>query len=334
MADQASGTYTYAQLMSLWIQAGGSKLNAAMAAAIAMAESGGNPNSTDDDSNGTADRGLWQINSTHGSLSSYDPLTNARAAVQLSNNGTTWRPWCTAYSDGACGTEGGTYLGSGSPFMKFLGNAGLGSAINTGTNTTANTGTQYASFPTTQDSAWYNWIIPLTNIPGFPGSGSSGGSGGGTVFGLPLGGVSSTIESGIASAIMDVLKPVGRVLLYTLYVVGGLALMGMGIMYMVKDLDASQVFKPGGGDSDSDGALKEGEALEKSAAGVGAPPTQGGGRTAKAKRGGTRRGPASQQGSSQVGGTGRHRGQQAREGRTQKLATAQKAEQAGEAAAV
>jgi hypothetical protein len=134
---------------------------------------------------------------------------------------------------------------------------------------------------------------------------------------------------------MDVLKPVGRVLLYTLYVVGGLALMGMGIMYMVKDLDASQVFKPGGNsDSDSDGVVKDEEALGKSVAGVGAPPTQGSGRSAKTKQGGTRRGPASQQGSSQAGGTGRHRGQQAREGRTQKLATAQKAEQAEEVAAV
>lgn len=52
-------------------------------AAIAMAESSGNPNATDNDSNGTTDRGLWQINSTWGDLSSYNPLFNAEAAVEV-----------------------------------------------------------------------------------------------------------------------------------------------------------------------------------------------------------------------------------------------------------
>ena len=66
-----------------------------MAAEIAMAESGGNPNATDHDSNGTADRGLFQINSTWGSLSVYDPLGNAQAAVSISGGGSNWEPWVT-----------------------------------------------------------------------------------------------------------------------------------------------------------------------------------------------------------------------------------------------
>lgn len=341
MVDQVSGSYTYSQLMALWIQAGGNKLNAPMAAAIAMAESGGNPNSTDDDSNGTADRGLWQINSSNGALSSYDPLTNARSAIQMSKNGTTWRPWCTAYSDGACGTQGGTYLGTGSPFMKFLGSASIGSAINTGTNTTANQGAQYAAFPTTQDTAWYNWLIPLTDIPGFPGSGSGSGSGGSSIFGLPLGGISSTIESGIAGAIMDVLKPVGRVLLYTLYVVGGVAMMGFGVMYMLRNTNASDglLSNQSGGSGNVSPEKNAGEAVLEQNASKAQDAAKEGSRSKKASaqqstQGGRRRGPASTSGSSTQGGQGRHRGQQAREGRTQKAAgNVSKVETAAEVAA-
>lgn len=93
-------TYTYAQLEQLWIQAGGSAATAPIAAAVAEAESGGNPNATDYDSNGSVDRGLWQINSVHGSLSTFDPLANARAAVSISNGGSNWTAWVT-FKNGA-----------------------------------------------------------------------------------------------------------------------------------------------------------------------------------------------------------------------------------------
>lgn len=110
--------YTFAQLEQLWIQAGGSTITAPMAAAVAMAESGGNPTAVNtSNSNGTTDRGLWQINSIHGSQSTLDPLANARAAVGISKGGTDWRPWCVAWSNGRCG---GTFLGSGAPVLKFL----------------------------------------------------------------------------------------------------------------------------------------------------------------------------------------------------------------------
>jgi hypothetical protein len=91
--------YTYAQLEQLWIDAGGSAAAAPIMAAIAMAESGGNPNATDYDSNGTVDRGLWQINSIWGSLSTFDPTANAQSAVQVYNQqGIT--AWAT-YNSGA-----------------------------------------------------------------------------------------------------------------------------------------------------------------------------------------------------------------------------------------
>jgi hypothetical protein len=76
--------YTYAQLQQLWIQAGGDKFIAPVMAAIALAESSGNPNATHTNQGGSVDRGLWQINSSHGKgTSSYNPQANARQAVAI-----------------------------------------------------------------------------------------------------------------------------------------------------------------------------------------------------------------------------------------------------------
>lgn len=120
VSNAGSLIYNYAQLEGVWIQAGGNAQAAPMAAAIAMAESNGDANASGTNSNNSIDRGLWQINSVNGAQSSFDVMTNARAAISISNNGQTWRPWCTAYSDGACGTKGGSYLGSGAPYQQFL----------------------------------------------------------------------------------------------------------------------------------------------------------------------------------------------------------------------
>lgn len=94
-APTVSGNYSIAQLEQLWTASGGNAAKAPMAAAIAMAESGGNPNAQDNDSNGSIDRGLWQINSVHGAQSTFDPTANAQAAIMISNNGTDWSPWVT-----------------------------------------------------------------------------------------------------------------------------------------------------------------------------------------------------------------------------------------------
>lgn len=98
-----------------------------MAIAIALAESGGNTTATNHNTNGSTDYGLWQINSSHSqynpTLLLSNPAYNAQAAFQLSSNGSNWRPWCTAYSDGACGSRGGTFLGTGSPYQKYLAQA-------------------------------------------------------------------------------------------------------------------------------------------------------------------------------------------------------------------
>ena len=92
-------SYSYSQLEQLWTNAGGSPSLAPVMAAIALAESGGNPNAVNYNTNGTVDRGLWQINSIWGSLSTFDVTTNAESAVNVYNQqGIT--AWST-YNNGA-----------------------------------------------------------------------------------------------------------------------------------------------------------------------------------------------------------------------------------------
>jgi LysM repeat protein len=91
-----SGTLSCPGLEELWEEAGGSHAQAVMAASIAMAESSGQQYATGP----AGERGYWQINPDHGSLSTYDPLGNAKAAVIISDDGTNWTPW-TTYTSGA-----------------------------------------------------------------------------------------------------------------------------------------------------------------------------------------------------------------------------------------
>lgn len=74
-----------------------------LAAAVAMAESGGNPNAVGDLNLGRS-IGLWQINlaahPNYDEAGLLDPTTNAQAAFEISRGGTTWTPW-TTYRTGA-----------------------------------------------------------------------------------------------------------------------------------------------------------------------------------------------------------------------------------------
>jgi len=96
--------YSYAQLEQLWINAGGAKSLAPVAAAIAEAESGGNPQAVNPtDNNGTQTSwGLWQIsNGTHAQPvpNILDPTVNAAQAV-AKYQASGWEPWGT-YDSGA-----------------------------------------------------------------------------------------------------------------------------------------------------------------------------------------------------------------------------------------
>lgn len=100
-ADSNTGSSSSClELEKLWRTNGGSSSEAFTAAEVAMAESGGKQYATDYNPNGTVDRGYWQINSVHGSLSTFDRNGNARSAIILSADGTNWSPW-TTYQNGS-----------------------------------------------------------------------------------------------------------------------------------------------------------------------------------------------------------------------------------------
>jgi hypothetical protein len=60
-----------------------------------MAESAGRQYATMHNTDGSTDRGYFQVNSVHGALSTYDAYGNARAAVLISRHGRDWSPWVT-----------------------------------------------------------------------------------------------------------------------------------------------------------------------------------------------------------------------------------------------
>lgn len=100
MAVGSGGPLGKGGLAQLWVAAGGNPAKANLAASIALAESSGMQHSTNHNTNGTTDRGYWQINSVHGGQSTYDPLGNVKAAIAISDNGRNFSPW-TTYNTGA-----------------------------------------------------------------------------------------------------------------------------------------------------------------------------------------------------------------------------------------
>lgn len=95
------------QLVTLSEQAGFRGQAAATAAAIAMAESSGNPTSAGDvglGGSGATSFGPWQIHipahPEYTAAQLYDPATSAAAAYKISSSGTNFGPWST-YTSGA-----------------------------------------------------------------------------------------------------------------------------------------------------------------------------------------------------------------------------------------
>jgi hypothetical protein len=107
------------QIEQLWVQEGGNPKAANIAAAVALAESGGNPGAINNkNTDGSIDRGLFQINSVHGAQSTTNLRQNVRAAIRISNNGANWHPWVT-FQTGAykahLGGSGGSSMPIGPP---------------------------------------------------------------------------------------------------------------------------------------------------------------------------------------------------------------------------
>jgi hypothetical protein len=87
--------YGFSQLEALWTRAGGAKTAAPVMAAIALAESAGDPAAH----NPSGAAGLWQILGLPFAGNPYDPGTNARMAVaKYQSQGL--RAWAT-YTSGA-----------------------------------------------------------------------------------------------------------------------------------------------------------------------------------------------------------------------------------------
>jgi hypothetical protein len=131
---------TFDQVENYWIQAGGNPQAAAMAAAVADAESGLNAAATRSNPDGTQGVGLWLIPANGTPPGSTDPLANARAAVQLSQNGADWTQWCSTWSDNNCGQNNGTYLGSGANALMSLGTQGSSQSYSVFGSTPSSTG--------------------------------------------------------------------------------------------------------------------------------------------------------------------------------------------------
>lgn len=89
-----------------------------MAVAIAMAESSGNAQARGTNTDGSIDRGLWQINNRANPQVSdscaYDPLCSARAAYKISAGGTNWGPWTTFHNNAYL-----AYLGATGDYRYF-----------------------------------------------------------------------------------------------------------------------------------------------------------------------------------------------------------------------
>lgn len=98
-------TTDHAGLEKLWTSNGGNPATANIAAAIAEAESAGQPQATSANPDGGTNVGLWQLDTPGGKGAGYsvsqlqDPNTNARVTIMGTVNGTDWSAWQT-YAQG------------------------------------------------------------------------------------------------------------------------------------------------------------------------------------------------------------------------------------------
>lgn len=163
--NTGSTALSFAQAENFWIQAGGNPQAASMAAAVADAESGLNAAAQRTNPDGSVGIGLWLIPQNGQPPGSTDPIANARAAVQLSQNGTDWTQWCSTWSDNNCGENNGTYLGSGANALMSLQGQKPGAAYNvfgsapSGTGVGASSATSGLGGNSTTSSSKPNYLI-------------------------------------------------------------------------------------------------------------------------------------------------------------------------------
>jgi hypothetical protein len=96
----SAGSYSHAQVMSLWTSLGGSQATANNAACHAMQESSGNPRATSSNPDGGENVGLFQLDTKGvGAGQSVTALQNAenntRITIAATKNGADWSEWST-----------------------------------------------------------------------------------------------------------------------------------------------------------------------------------------------------------------------------------------------
>lgn len=201
------------QLEYYWIQAGGPAAVAPIAAAIALAESGGRSVKQQGQPYATTGWGPWQI--TPGDPSLLDVSTNARAAVaKYRAAGNSFTPW-TTYNNG----KYKYYLQHGSNLPAYilggllLGASGAGIAL-------AGAGAEEAT------------AVGAAEAGGAGGAATGAATGGGA--GVNLASKLSAIKSGlgVAALISVLLDP--KHWLRILMVVGGAVIIFLALVYMLK----------------------------------------------------------------------------------------------------
>lgn len=153
----------FQQLEQLWISQGGDPAYAPIMAAIALAESSGDPANTTGD--GGTSWGLYQIHWTvHPQFDTsqlLDPAYNTQAAIQLSGNGQNLSPWTTWQSyvagDGGHGDQViSSLLG---PYVPGFSSSGTAGSSPVGASSSSSS----SSLP------WYEQDIPNIWDPGYSG---------------------------------------------------------------------------------------------------------------------------------------------------------------------
>jgi hypothetical protein len=148
-------TVSYGQLMGLAIAAGFPLAVAPVMAAIAEAESSGNPNATHTNSNGSVDSGLWQINTANSDVIAqygnvFDPASNAKMAYAIYKQQglTAW----TTYTSGAYKS----HLNTSATAIPLTG-TGAGSSPTVAPPYSAATAALYGYTGAANDVAWKHW---------------------------------------------------------------------------------------------------------------------------------------------------------------------------------
>ena len=151
-APAAGHGYDLTQLENLWIQAGGNPAVAPVMAAIAIQQSGGDPNALNPvDSNGLPSVGLWQENGQQYMAVRGNALEQARIAVQMYNT-RGFEPWQENNPNGGVmqNTVVTAWENAGRPgpggSTSFAGNTG-GGAIPNASGGAANVGTTGGTGP-------------------------------------------------------------------------------------------------------------------------------------------------------------------------------------------